>query len=81
EELQLAGHDVTLVNGPVRYDGERLPTRRIALAAGADTRAILADLGLSTAKIDDLVARCIVAAPPDAVARFSADDSVKSTRE
>lgn len=81
EKLELAGHNVTLVNGPVRYDGERLPTRRFALAAGADTRSILTDLGLSTSHIDDLVARRIVAAPLNAVAQFSGTDSVKTIHE
>src|SRR6266568_5086278 len=48
------GAPVTLVNHPVRYDGEaaeiRLPPQRL----GAQTREILAELGLAPAEIDAL---------------------------
>jgi len=48
------GAPVTLVNHPVRYDGEaaeiRLPPQRL----GAQTREILAELGLGPAEIDAL---------------------------
>lgn len=71
EKLNIGGQDVTLVNPPVRYDGQLLPTRRIALAAGADSRGILSDLGYSTAQIDDLAERRIIAAPADATAHFT----------
>ena len=74
EKLKIDGHDVTLVNPPVRYDGQLLPTRRIALAAGADSRGILSDLGYSTAEIDDLAERRIIAAPLDAIAEFTAQN-------
>ncbi len=71
ETVALAGRDVTLVNNPVRYDGEPLPIRRIALAAGADSRAILRSLGITDAQIDDLVARRVIAAPASAVAHLA----------
>lgn len=74
EKLNIAGHDVTLVNPPVRYDGQLLPTRRIALAAGADSRDILSDLGFSMAKIKDLAERRIIGAPLDAIAEFTAQN-------
>ena len=48
------GAPVTLVNHPVRYDGEaaeiRLPPQRL----GAQTREILAELGLDAAEIEKL---------------------------
>jgi crotonobetainyl-CoA:carnitine CoA-transferase CaiB-like acyl-CoA transferase len=46
---------ITLVNHPVRYDGEaaesRLPPQRL----GAQTREILIELGLSVSEIESLV--------------------------
>ncbi|TAN27226.1 MAG: CoA transferase [Castellaniella sp.] len=65
ETIETGGLRFTLLNAAVRYDGKKLPTRRFALAAGADTHAILSDLGMDAAQIDDLVARRVVAAPPD----------------
>lgn len=53
----------TLVNPPVEFDGQKLPTRRFALVPGADSRDILSDLGLSSARIDELVAQGVVVAP------------------
>lgn len=76
KKVELMGRDVTLISNPVRYDGQPLPVRRIALHAGADTREILAGIGMGEAEIDDLVARRIVAAPAAAVARFDADGAV-----
>lgn len=63
ETIETGGIRFTLLNAAVRYDGHKLPIRRFALAAGADTHAILSGLGLDAARIDDLVARRIVAAP------------------
>ena len=53
----------TLVNPPVDYDGKKLPTRHFALVPGADTRAILHDLGMRDGDIDALAQRGVVAAP------------------
>ena len=53
----------TLVNHPLRYDGEVPPLRRLALRLGEDSRAVLAELGYGAAEIDDLIARRVVAAP------------------
>jgi crotonobetainyl-CoA:carnitine CoA-transferase CaiB-like acyl-CoA transferase len=73
ETIETGGLRFTLLNAAVRYDGKKLPTRRFALAAGADTHAILSDLGMDAARIDDLVARRVVAAPPE-----RASDTVKT---
>lgn len=69
ETIETEGLRFTLLNAAVRYDGKKLPTRRFALAAGADTHAILSDLGMETAQIDDLVARRVVAAPRGSASR------------
>ncbi|MDN5843344.1 MAG: CoA transferase [Alcaligenaceae bacterium] len=53
----------TLVNPPVDYDGQKLSTRHFALVPGADTRAILHDLGMRDGDIDALAQRGVVAAP------------------
>ncbi|HWL28493.1 MAG TPA: CaiB/BaiF CoA-transferase family protein [Burkholderiaceae bacterium] len=81
EQLNIGAHDVTLVNPPVRYDGELLPTRRIPLYPGADSRDILSDLGFSAAHINDLVERRIIAAPADAVARFATPHSKQAAHD
>lgn len=54
------GAPVTLVGHPVRYDGEAPPVRLAPQRLGAQTRAVLAEIGLSDARIDDLAARGIV---------------------
>jgi len=53
----------TLVNHPLRYDGEVPPLRCLALRLGEDTRAVLSELGYGAAEIDELIARKVVAAP------------------
>ena len=62
-EVPVGGSTATLVNHPLRYDGEVPPLRRLALRLGEDTRAVLAELGYGAAEIDDLIARKVVAAP------------------
>lgn len=81
EKLKIGGHDVTLVNPPVRYDGKLLPTRRIALSPGADSHAILSDLGYSDKEIDDLAARRIIAAPSGATAEFTAQNQEQAAHD
>jgi crotonobetainyl-CoA:carnitine CoA-transferase CaiB-like acyl-CoA transferase len=44
------------------------PLRRLALRLGEDTRAVLFELGYPAAEIDDLIARRVVAAPPETAA-------------
>ena len=52
-----------LVSGPVRIDGEALPYPRPAPSLGADTRDVLAGVGLSDGDIDGLVAAGAAIAP------------------
>ncbi|CAM5199264.1 hypothetical protein CDEF62S_03604 [Castellaniella defragrans] len=73
EEIDAGSHQFTLLNPPVRYDGEKLPTRRFALAPGADSRAVLSELGFASERIDQLVARGVVAAPENASIHFQSD--------
>jgi crotonobetainyl-CoA:carnitine CoA-transferase CaiB-like acyl-CoA transferase len=64
-EVPIEDRTATLVNHPLRYDGEVPPLRRLALRLGEDTRAVLSELGYRDAEIDDLIARRVVAAPPE----------------
>jgi len=53
--------EATLVNHPVRYDGQPPEFKRISLEPGADTREVLRDIGLSEPDIDGLLDKAIVA--------------------
>ena len=57
---------VTLVNHPIRYDGEAPPLRVKAVQIGENTREILLEMGLTADRIEDLVRRGIVRAAGDA---------------
>ncbi|MBU6269929.1 MAG: CoA transferase [Betaproteobacteria bacterium] len=48
---------------PISIDGRRLPVRVDPPAIGADSRALLDELGLSAARIDELVAAGVVGVP------------------
>ena len=52
-----------LVNHPNRYDGAVPPLRHLALEIGADTRAVLGELGYGTGEIEALLARGAIQAP------------------
>ena len=45
EIVDIKGGQATLVNHPLRYDGEAPPVRHLAIEIGHDTRAILEELG------------------------------------
>jgi crotonobetainyl-CoA:carnitine CoA-transferase CaiB-like acyl-CoA transferase len=62
------GGRATLVNHPLRYDGELPAYRRMPFHAGQDSLSILRRLGLSAAECDALVAAGVVGTPqaPDA---------------
>ena len=53
----------TLVNHPLRYDGDVPELRHLALRLGEDTRAVLEELGYGVAEIENLIARKVVVAP------------------
>jgi crotonobetainyl-CoA:carnitine CoA-transferase CaiB-like acyl-CoA transferase len=55
-----------LVNHPNRYDGEVPPLRHLALEIGADTRAVLAEIGYGAAEIEALLGSGAVAEPAEA---------------
>ncbi|CAD6557800.1 CaiB/BaiF CoA transferase family protein [Paraburkholderia sabiae] len=54
--VDINGSEVVLVNHPVRYDGQVLPLRRLALRPGQDTREILSELGYDEADVVTLEA-------------------------
>lgn len=68
-EIAVNGEKAVLVNHPVRYDRETPPLRTAAFDVGQHTRDILAELGYPQRRIDDLIARGVVAAPPEPAAR------------
>ena len=61
------GRTATLVNHPLRYDGELPEYRRMPVTAGEHSREILAELGYGRAEIEGFVAgEVVVAAARDA---------------
>ena len=52
-----------IVGAPIRIDGDPLPYPRPAPSLGADTREILAGVGMSDGEIDELVAAGLAIAP------------------
>jgi crotonobetainyl-CoA:carnitine CoA-transferase CaiB-like acyl-CoA transferase len=52
-----------IVGAPIRIDGDALPYPRPAPSLGADTREVLAGVGLSDDEIDELVAAGLAIAP------------------
>ena len=57
----LAGRRARTVDSPIRLPDARKVPPRPAPALGADTRAVLLELGYGEAEVDDLLARGIVA--------------------
>jgi crotonobetainyl-CoA:carnitine CoA-transferase CaiB-like acyl-CoA transferase len=55
-KVPIGDETATLVNHPLRYDGEVPELRHVAFRCGEDGRAILTDLGYEPGKIDDLFA-------------------------
>ncbi len=62
-EVPVGRGTATLVNHPLRYDGQVPALRRLALRLGEDTRAVLEELGYGAGEIDDLIAHQVVVAP------------------
>ena len=65
-EIQVGSGTATLVNHPLRYDGQVPELRRLALRIGEDTREVLAELGYAGEEIDRLLASGALAAPSEA---------------
>jgi crotonobetainyl-CoA:carnitine CoA-transferase CaiB-like acyl-CoA transferase len=65
-EVEVRGGKAVLVNHPNRYDGEVPRLRRLTLEIGADSRAVLGELGYSAAEIETLLASGAVHAPVEA---------------
>jgi crotonobetainyl-CoA:carnitine CoA-transferase CaiB-like acyl-CoA transferase len=61
-EIEIRGEKAVLVNHPVRYDDQTPPLRIRAYAIGEHTREVLSELGYTDARIDELVARRVIAA-------------------
>ena len=59
-EVPVNDETATLVSHPVRYDGQVPQPRRMALSAGADSRSILEEVGLSSPEIAELIRDGIV---------------------
>ena len=60
ETVDIKGGTATLVNHPIRYDGQVPAVRHLALEIGHDTRAVLDELGYA----------------PEAIERLAADGSI-----
>jgi crotonobetainyl-CoA:carnitine CoA-transferase CaiB-like acyl-CoA transferase len=63
-ELDVRGQKATMINHPLRYDGEVPPLRRVPLEPGADSLEVLAELGYDGEARRRLVEQRVVGAPP-----------------
>jgi crotonobetainyl-CoA:carnitine CoA-transferase CaiB-like acyl-CoA transferase len=54
-EIDVNGKTATLINHPLRYDGETPAMRRMPLYPGTDSRDIMTELGMSAARQDTLI--------------------------
>jgi crotonobetainyl-CoA:carnitine CoA-transferase CaiB-like acyl-CoA transferase len=62
-EVPVGNASATLVNHPLRYDGEVPGLRHLALKVGEDGRGILADLGYSPGETEALIENKVIFAP------------------
>ena len=62
-EIDVLGEKVTVVNHPIRYNGEVPGFRHMAIKPGEHTREILAELGYGNPEIDKLIERKVVGVP------------------
>ena len=62
-EVPVGDRTATLVNHPLRYDGEVPELRHLAIEVGEDGRDILADLGYSPGETETLIGDKVVFAP------------------
>jgi crotonobetainyl-CoA:carnitine CoA-transferase CaiB-like acyl-CoA transferase len=63
ETVRLGQGEATLVNHPLRYDGQAPALRRLPLAAGQDSREVLAEVGFAEEEVDRLMAAGVIVAP------------------
>lgn len=63
--IEVNGVPAVLVNHPIRYDAAIPPLARQALRIGEHSREILREIGCSERRIDDLLEKGVVAAPPE----------------
>lgn len=61
EKVAVKGGTATLVNHPLRYDGEVPPVRHLAVEIGHDTRELLEELGYDAARITRMAEAGVVA--------------------
>ena len=62
-KIDVLGENVTVVNHPIRYNGETPDIRYAGLKPGEHTREILAELGYGNLEIEKLIERKIVGSP------------------
>ena len=62
-EVPVGNQTATLVNHPLRYDGEVPELRHLAIEVGEDSRDILADLGYSPGETETLIDDKVIFAP------------------
>ena len=62
-EVPVGDQTATLVNHPLRYDGEVPELRHLAIEIGEDSRDILADLGYSPGETETLIDDKVIFAP------------------
>jgi crotonobetainyl-CoA:carnitine CoA-transferase CaiB-like acyl-CoA transferase len=62
-EVPVGNQTATLVNHPLRYDGEIPELRHLAIEAGEDGRDIMADLGYSASETEALIDAEIIFVP------------------
>ena len=65
-DIDVHGATATLISHPLRYDGKAPALRTMPLAAGADSRDILSEIGMSPERQAELIAMGVVGVPsPD----------------
>lgn len=61
QQILVGGEPATLVSHPLRYDGRVMPIRHIAERTGADTAAVLSEVGYDAEAIERLAASGAIA--------------------
>jgi crotonobetainyl-CoA:carnitine CoA-transferase CaiB-like acyl-CoA transferase len=74
-EVEVKRGRAILVNHPNRYDGEVPPLRHLALEIGADSRAVLDELGYASGEIEALLASGAIHAPGAVTAEITSAEA------